>query len=166
MSDRHTAQGHGGPHERQVRARPLRDPSAVVLSSGFTLAYVLDNHENVMELYLEDLLCGKLEPDLTDLLEGQDLSGANFAGRNLVFLRFMGSDLSGASFAGAYLERAELCSTDLTGASFESAELRGADLRGADLTDAHLLGANLACVRLEEANLSGAKLLDLRELLG
>ena len=62
------------------------------------------------------------------ILEGADLTGANFIRANLTEAILRGADLRG---------------TILIGANLEGADLEGAILRGADLREANLTGANL-----------------------
>jgi hypothetical protein len=77
-----------------------------------------------------------------------DLSGADFAGTNLVGIVLAGANLWDTNFRGANLSNAVM--------SF--AHLMGADLSGADLRNTYLSGSNLRIARLAWANLNGADL--------
>ncbi|HOW72227.1 MAG TPA: pentapeptide repeat-containing protein [Phycisphaerae bacterium] len=123
------------------------------------------------------------EGDLAGLqLRGNDLSGWNFAGRNLTNASFKwqrvgilsgspiyattldNADLTdavvtGADFGATGLTASQLCST----ANYKSGQLQGLglefnDLAGCDLADKNLAGARFAGSELTNANLSGADL--------
>jgi uncharacterized protein YjbI with pentapeptide repeats len=95
------------------------------------------------------------------VLNGIDLSCANFAhvnlrGAELCDVDFSdsnlkGSKLSGADLSGAYLENTDLRYSDLHRASLALANLAEADLRGANLEETNLSQATLSYAQVEGA---------------
>jgi uncharacterized protein YjbI with pentapeptide repeats len=87
------------------------------------------------------------------ILEGTNLTGANFERAILQRASFSAANLRGANFKGANLAKA-----DLKGADFRGAVMRGADLSGADLRWANLEGVDLTGSIISSANFDGANL--------
>ena len=83
------------------------------------------------------------------VLDGLDLSGANFNGAVLTNTSFRLTKLDGAIFIGADLRNA-----DLTAARADKAEFLGANLDGATLHTASLDGASLRNADLRNTDLS------------
>jgi len=96
--------------------------------------------------------------DILEVMEKQNLAGADLSCYSLG-----GRDLSGKNFRGADLSFAHLGNANLRGADLRNALLRESNLGAADLT-----GADLRCADLRGANLNGATLVgaDLRDAMG
>ena len=102
------------------------------------------------------------------VLDGADLSDANFDGSPQLGVDFRGANLSDASFAGALLSGARFHRSILTNANFADAYLTGftgsvvmgqpTHFDPANLTDATLTGANFVRANLTGAVLGGSKL--------
>ena len=100
---------------------------------------------------------------LNNLLNGADLSEADFRGSNLSGAYLFGSnlsgaDLSGSKLSGAYLFGSNLSEANLREADLSDAELLGSDLIASDLSGANLIGSDLRGANFTGANLTGANL--------
>ncbi len=95
---------------------------------------------------------------IKNILEKQDLSGANLNGSSLGGLNLAGKNFRGADLSHAHLGNANLSGADLRNANLSHANLGAANLTGADLRYSDLRHANLS-----ETILKGA---DLREVIG
>ncbi len=89
-------------------------------------------------------------------LSGANLTGANFHEATLTDADLRGANLTDAGFDEAYLKDADLSGANLTGAIFDEATLTDADLRGANLTDAGFDEATLTDADLSGAVVTGA----------
>ncbi len=78
---------------------------------------------------------------VTQIGQGQSLSGHDLAGSDL-----RGADLSGRDLRNCLLEKCDLSQAKLRGADLEGATLAGAKLDGADFTGANLKKTNLSMV--------------------
>jgi uncharacterized protein YjbI with pentapeptide repeats len=104
------------------------------------------------------------------MLNGVDLSGANFVLTDLndailddailTEIYLVGAHLNNALLNNAHLNNALLNNAHLVGAHLADADLNGADLRGADLAGSVLIFANLSGAIFDRADLSGANLKD------
>lgn len=95
------------------------------------------------------------------IMEANDLSGRDLAGRDFGSQNLSGRDLSHSKLANANfwlttLANADLEKADLAGANLYFAKLEGANLRGAKLAGADLRNAELSGADLTDADLSGA----------
>ena len=91
-------------------------------------------------------------------MEGADLAGANYSGRNLKGAHMVGANLNGGNFSGANMADANLEGANASNGNFSGANLKNALLTGVDFTNANLTGANFKNANLEGANLIGAKI--------
>lgn len=90
-----------------------------------------------------------------------DLTGANWAGRDMRNANFTGSDLSrsnlvGTNFAGGTFNGVDFSGSRLRGASFRNARLTGCDFSQADLTGTDFTGAILTGCQFTNATLTSA----------
>jgi len=88
-------------------------------------------------------------------LNSNDLSGWDFAAKNLTYARFQDANLTNASFSAANLTYAYLYQANLTGASLRGANLTRADFSRATLTEADFSGGIVAYAGLGEATSRG-----------
>jgi hypothetical protein len=97
------------------------------------------------------------------MLEGADVSRANFYGARLtlsvlIALNGTGSNFTGADLRGAKLSTAKLASSDFRYADLSNADLSRASLVGSDLRGTDLRGADLSQANFSSTNLTGAYL--------
>ena len=83
-----------------------------------------------------------------------DLSGLNFAGRNLQDADFTGAVLAECDMTGCRLDNANLFGADLQHTILIEASMRRSDLRGACLRGANLTGADLFEADLREGSIA------------
>ncbi len=91
-------------------------------------------------------------------MEGADLEGGNFSGRNLKYGNFQAAALRGCNFSGSNLKGANFEGADAPEANFSGSNLKEANFEGAVLIKANLSGSNLKGANLEGADLTDAKL--------
>jgi uncharacterized protein YjbI with pentapeptide repeats len=101
--------------------------------------------------------------DLTgQILDGLDLSGANFNGAVLTNTSFVSNKLDGASFIEADLRDADLTSAiadkaEFLGAKLDGATLQGASLDGASLREEDLRNTDLGYTSVRGTRFSGSE---------
>ncbi|MBE9068337.1 pentapeptide repeat-containing protein [Leptolyngbya cf. ectocarpi LEGE 11479] len=91
-------------------------------------------------------------------LQRMVLSGASFAGAQLMNCALQGADLTNVNLSKADLRQCNLKNAKLSNAYMGEANLENSDLRGANLNRSNLAGANLKGVNLCGADLTGANL--------
>lgn len=74
---------------------------------------------------------------------GQNLTGANFAGKDLSFVKFDNAILTKANFSYANLDHASFKGANLEGADLYSANLKETDFRGANLYGCNYCGCEI-----------------------
>lgn len=94
------------------------------------------------------------------ILEGTNLTGANFERAILQRASFSAANLRGVNFKGANLAKADLKGADFRGAVMRGVDLSGADLRWANLEGVDLTGSIIASANFDGANLKNACLKD------
>jgi uncharacterized protein YjbI with pentapeptide repeats len=85
-----------------------------------------------------------------------DLHGANLSNARLVGVNFSGANLRDVDFTGAKLSGCNFSGADLSGAKLSKVAFAGNDLRHANLSRADLSGAAIAAVDFSDANVRGA----------
>jgi len=167
------------------RSKALLSVSATIIAGGVIFGFGPPRrpfnlyHANLSSqlLQTDDLVGADLrEADLSYVnlsradLRGADLKGANLRGALLRSTILIGADLSfanlsGADLLGARMQDAFLHNANLSHATLRGTVLRNARLLSADLSGAYLYGTNLSHANLSEADLRDA-VLDSAELSG
>ncbi|MFB9180408.1 pentapeptide repeat-containing protein [Dactylosporangium sucinum] len=111
-----------------------------------------------------DVTCANLRGAVLDGVDltqadftGADLQGASLRGADLTQADLTGADLRGAHLDDADLTQADLSGSDARGASFRGADLGQADLVGADLREADFITASVIQADFTDADLRGAQ---------
>lgn len=84
-----------------------------------------------------------------------NMSGANWAGRDMRNVNFTGSDLSHSNFSGTNFSGGTFNGVDFTGSNLSGASFRGARLTGCDFSKANLSGADFTGAILSGCQFSG-----------